>query len=101
MWLDLIVLALALALFPLIAFRTDKNGILFCKISLVIVFLIIACEIAAIIIKSHTGENTVFNIIVLLVQVMNLTSFSMSWYAYKQKAKKDNTKTIDLKNIVV
>ena len=103
MWLDVVVLVLALILLPLILFRTDKNGILFCKIAFVVVFLIVACEIFAIIIKAYTGDNMIFNIIMIPVQVMNLTSLSMTFYSYKEKEKmkKENRKNMKVEDIVV
>lgn len=100
MW-DLFVGALALILLPLVIFRTNKNGILLCKISFVIVFLIIACEVIAIITKDYNGENMIFNIITIPVQAINLISLSMSFYAYKEMEKKENRKNVNAKDVVV
>lgn len=101
MWMDFIVLGLVLILLPFLICDLDKNGILFCIISFIIVFLIIACEIAAIIIKVNAGENTIFNIIMIPVQAINLTTISMRFYVCKEKNKKKNMKNVNLEDVIV
>ena len=100
MW-DFFVLILALALLPLIIFRTNKNGILLCKISFVIVLLIIGCEVVAIITKAYNGKNMIFNVIMIPIQAINLISLSMSFYAYKKLEKKENKKNMCVEDVVV
>lgn len=101
MGFDLAVLILALILLPFALFRTDKNGIRYCKISFAIVILIIVLEIIAIVVKSYMGDNIVFNIIMIPLQVTNLMSLSRSFYAYKEKRRKENMKNVNLEDIVV
>lgn len=99
--LDLIALVLSIGLLPFIICRTDKNGILFCKISLAIGFSIILCEIIAIIVKINTGEYMIFNLLALIFQSINITSFAMSLYAYKEMNKKQNHNGKHIEDIVV
>ena len=101
MWIDFLVLILSLILLPLVLFRTDRNGILFCKLSITLVFLIFVCEIIAFIVKPGMGEGIVFNVIMIPIQVANLLSLSSSFHRYKQKHKKVNEKNVNIDDVIV
>ena len=98
---DLIILILAILLLPLIIFRTEKNGLLFCKLTLAVIFLIIALEIITIIIKMNTGEFLFFNCLMIPVQAINIFSVSISYNIYKQKSANKDKKERKLEDTVV
>ena len=98
---DVLILILALALLPLIVLRTDKNGLLLCKLSFVVIFLIIALAVVAIIVKIKTGEFIFFNLLMIPIQGLNIFSFSKSYMLYKRKRAKQKERMQEAKDIVV